>query len=180
MVRGRSITIAAVLLCAAAGAARAQEPKSAALAKQLSQLLDQKKLDAVAAPDPQNAGVYAAALYFSGTQMLVVSAKYSAPQLMNDKLAKKNYRDVYIDLSSASVPGSKTFVIDLNCDGLQPKASGDEPGDSYEHGDTHLAFEGSKKAKMKDEDYDKTFAEADAAYAQMLQLLINELKTSGA
>ena len=82
-----------VVLAAPAAPAAAQGTKSADLAKQLVQLLDARKLDAIAAADGGAPGAYAAALYFPGTQLLVVSAKYAAPPLLDDKLAKKG-RDV--------------------------------------------------------------------------------------
>ena len=72
-------------------------------------------------------------LYFQGSQLLVVSAKYAAPPLLVAKIKEQNYRDVYIDLSSASVAGSKVFVIDAGVDGLAPKP-GDSGADSYEQG----------------------------------------------
>src|SRR5262245_47466265 len=128
MVRTFAVLIAVSLMAPAA--LRAQDAKSVDLAKQLAQLLDEKKLDNIAAPDAQTPGSFVAALYFQGTQLLVVSAKYSAPQLLTDKIAKKEYREVYIDLSSASVPGSKVFVMDTYADGLVAKPKGDSPADS--------------------------------------------------
>ncbi len=83
-----------------------------------------RKLDAIAAADPSEPGAFVAALYIQGSQLLVVSAKYAAPPLLTAKIKAKEYRDVYIDLSSASVAGSKVFVIDQNCDGLAPKPDG--------------------------------------------------------
>jgi hypothetical protein len=176
MVRTLAVLFAVVL--AATTTARAQESKSSDLAKQLAQLLDEKKLDAVAAADPQSAGTFAAALYYPGTELLVVSAKYSAPSLLNDKLAKKDFHDVYVDLSSASVAGSKIFVMDMFADGLFAKPKGDTPPDSIERGDTSVTFDGDpKKAKMTDAAYAKAFQEADAAYAQILQLLISKVRS---
>src|SRR3954471_5805116 len=96
----------------------AQESKSADLAKQLAQLLDGKKLDAIAAADAQNPGSFFAALYFPGTQLIVVSAKYSVPSMLTDLLARKDYRGVYTELASASIPESKLFVMDTYADGL--------------------------------------------------------------
>lgn len=175
MSRGCAVIMSALLL--SAPVASAQEGKSPDLAKQLTQLLDQKKLDSVAAADPQNAGTFAAALYFPGSQLLVVSAKYAAPTLLTDKIAKKDYREVYIDLSSASVAGTKLFVIDANCDGLSAKSNEDQAADSYEFGKTQVSFEGAKKAKMSDADYGKAFSDADTSYSRVLQLLINQLKS---
>jgi len=176
MKRVQAVLFAAVLIMPAAAAA--QEPKSVALVKQLGQLLDDKKLDAIAAADPAAPDVFVAALYFPGTQLLVVSAKYAAPKLLTDKLATKDYRDVYVDLSSASVAGSKTFVMDTFADGLLPKPKGDSPADSVERPSGTMSFDGDpKKAKMSEADYTKAFEECDAAYGKMLQLLIAKLKS---
>src|SRR3954447_14343327 len=77
----------------------AQESKSAPLAKQLAAALDAAKLDSIAAADPDAPDAFAAALYFPGMQFLVVSGKYSVPQLLATRLTKKEYRDVYLDLN---------------------------------------------------------------------------------
>jgi hypothetical protein len=175
MVRGCSAALAVLALSASVAAA--QDLKSPDLAKQLAQLLDQKKMDAVATADPQNLGTYTAALYFPGSQLLVVSAKYAAPPLLNEKIIKKSFRDVYIDLSSASVAGTKLFVIDANADGLVAKPGEDQAADNYENAGKTLVLEGAKKAKMKDEDYDKAVTDADQAYCHMLQLLINQVNS---
>lgn len=176
----RFAVVAFTVLCCLPAAARAQDTKSPELAKQLAQLLDQKKLDSLAAKDPQDPGTFHAALYFPGTQLLVVSAKYTAPALLTDLLAKKDYRAVYVELSSASVPGSKVFVMDIYADGLMMKPSGDQPPDSVERAGTQSTFDGGwKKAKIAEADYMKSYSDADAAYAHVLQLLINQLKGSG-
>src|SRR5688572_1633223 len=80
----------------------AQESKSSALAKLLSATLDAAKLDSVAAKDPASPDGFCAALYFGGAQLLVVSAKYPVPQHLLERLAKKEYRDVYLDLNGAA------------------------------------------------------------------------------
>jgi len=160
--------------------ARAQELKSAELVKQLTGLLDQKKIDAIAAPDALNPGAYVAALYFPGTQLLVVSAKYSAPAMLTELLARKDYKAVYAELTSASVPGSKLFVNDVYANGLALKPSGSNPPDSIESGATQATFDGAwKKAKIAEADYIKSYNDADAAYTRVLQALINQLKTAG-
>ncbi len=171
------VAVAAVAVLSLATTAPAQDSKSAPLAKQLTQVLDTAKLDSVAAADPAEAGTFVAALYIQGTQMLVVSAKYSAPSLLTDKLGKKEYREVYIDLNSASDPRTKIFVMDQYADGLVAKPDGDKPADTWEQGKTTLVFDGdAKKAKMSDDQYQKAFDDADTRYARILSLLLAQAK----
>lgn len=170
----------ALLLSSFTLPAGAQDLKSGDVARQLTQLLDSKKLDTVAVADQQNPGTYIAAMYFPGTQLLVVSAKYSAPAMLTELLARKDFRGVYVELSSASIQSSKLFVMDAYANGLMPKPSGDQPADSIDRGGTLSTFDGGwKKAKVTEADYMKTYGDADAAYTQLLQLLVNHLKTSG-
>lgn len=177
---GAARVVAAALVAAfAAAPVAAQESKSAAAAKELGTTLDQLKLDAIAAPDPSEPGVFVAALYFAGAQLLVVSAKYSAPTLLVDKLAKKEYRDIYIDLSSASIPATKVFVMDQGANGLAFKPDGDAPADSWEHANKTTMFDGEwKKAKLTEEEYTKAFSSSDARYAQILSLLAAQARKS--
>ena len=162
---------------AAAPSAWAQEGKSGALAKQLAAALDAAKLDSVAAKDPNAADTFIAALYFPGAQLLVVSAKYTAPQLLDARLTKKEYRDTYIDLSSASVPESKVFVQDALADGLKAKREDNQPFDIYEVAGKPVAFDGDwKKQKLSEQDYMKAFGSADDRYSNMLNALIAQLK----
>src|SRR5579872_1596392 len=174
IVRG---SLAAMLVCLAASGAAAQESKSAPLAKQLAAALDAAKLDAVAAKDPAAPDLFVAALYFPGSEILVVSAKYSAPSLLVDKLAKKQYRDVYIDLNSASVPASRVLIEDSGADGLRAKRDENQPIDVYEENGKRTMFDSDwKKQKLSEQEYMKTFSTADDRYAQILTMLIAQLK----
>ena len=140
------VCLAGALVLSVCAAASAQGSKSAALAKELSAALDAAKLDSIGAKDPVNPEQFVGALYFPGAQLLVVSAKYAAPLAMTEQLAKKNYRDVYLDLSSASVAGSKIFVEDLGGDGLAAKPGDNQPFDTYEAaGGKRTAFDGDWK-----------------------------------
>jgi len=172
------VCLAGALVLSVCAAASAQGSKSAALAKELSAALDAAKLDSIGAKDHVNPEQFVGALYFPGAQLLVVSAKYAAPLAMTEQLAKKNYRDVYLDLSSASVAGSKIFVEDLGGDGLAAKPGDNQPFDTYEAaGGKRTAFDGDwKKQQLSEADYMKTFADADAAYSEMLQALIAQAK----
>ena len=170
----------ALLLASFTVPAAAQDLKSGDVARQLTQLLDSKKIDTIAVADAQNPGTYIAAMYFPGTQLLVVSARYAAPAMLTELLARKDFRGVYVELSSASVQSSKVFVMDAYANGLLPKPSGTQPSDSVDRGGTVSTFDGGwKKAKITEADYLKSFGDADAAYAHLLQLLINHLKASG-
>ena len=166
-----------VLALSIPAAALAQESKSGPLARQLAAALDAAKLDSIAAKDPASADVFVGALYFPGTQLLVVSAKYAVPLSLNDRLAKKEYRDAYLDLSSASVPATKAFIEDLGADGLKAKRNEGQPYDSYEVAGKRTAFDGDwKKQNLSEDDYMKAFAAADDRYAQMLTALLAQVK----
>jgi hypothetical protein len=168
---------AAVVVLSLSTVASAQESKSAPLAKQLAAALDAAKLDCIAAKDPSAPDVFVAALYFPGVQLLIVSAKYSVPQLLNERLAKKEYRDTYLDLNGASVPASKVFLEDPGADGLKAKREENQAFDSYEADGKRTMFDGDwKKQKLSEQDYMKAFADADVRYTQILTALIAQLK----
>lgn len=179
---GRTCLLAAGVLCIAAfstGAA-AQDSKSAAVAKELVHQLEAAKLDGIAAADPTAPGSFVAALYIPGTQLLVVSAQYSAPPLLAERIAAKDYRSVYVDLQSASVRGTKVFVQDQGADGLTSRPDGDQPADSWDEKDKTLAFDGEwRKAKLTEADYAKSFGDADERYTRMLQALVAQAKGVG-
>ena len=155
----------------------AQEPKSAAPAKELSQLLASKKLESIAARMPDSREEFVGALAFPG-QLMVVWAKTTAPAIVNEKLIRKEYREIYIDLNSASVVESRHFVTDLGPDGLRFKPEQKQgPSDSHDAGAKTMRFDGSwREDKMSEADYMKAHAEADAAYAKAVQALIDEIK----
>jgi hypothetical protein len=157
----------------------AQDSKSAALVAELTKLMEQAKTDSIAAQYPGVPDQFVAALFFSGTQLLVVSAKYSAPVYLTEKLAKKSYQDIYIDLSSASMPNTKDFISDLGADGLKARRRENEPFDTAEIRGKTTTFDGDwNKAKLSEQEYMKAFADADEEYARMLQILIDQLKKS--
>jgi len=168
--------LAAFLLLAPA-AAFAQESKSAASVSELVKALDAMKLDAYAvkgsAPNE-----YVGALYFPGTQLLVVSAKFDTPDRANSLLTMKNYRDLYIELNSASVPNSKIFIADLGTNGLKPKKDG-TLYDTADVGGKSYNFDGDwKKAKISEDDYVKAYSTTDEQYLHMIQALLAGLKKS--
>jgi hypothetical protein len=167
--------VAGLLAVSVALPASAQDSKSAPLAKQLAAALDAAKLDSIAAKDPDAPEAFAAALYFPGTQMLVVSGKYSVPQLLTTRLANKEYRDVYLDLNGAAT--AKIFIEDPGADGLKAKRESNQPFDQAEMAGKRTMFDGDWKAqKLSEQDYMKAFSAADERYAQILTALLAQLK----
>src|SRR5262245_19579999 len=75
---------AGVLATAGAAAAPDDGSKSATAALALCKQLEQAKLQYVAARDPKDPARYVAAMHFPGQQLMVVSAKYGAPALLNE------------------------------------------------------------------------------------------------
>ena len=113
-----AVFAAAFCVCAVLPvAAAAQESKSAPLAKQLAQVLDQAKLESIAAADPTT-GAFVAALYIPGTQLLVVSGMFDAPAIGAERISRKEYRDLYMDLQGAAKAGTRVFAQDVSADGL--------------------------------------------------------------
>jgi len=166
-------SIALVILLAVPAGALAQESKSAALASELAQLLDAKKLDTIAA---KAADQYVGAIYISGAELLVVSGKTAATDRMNLLLSQKSYRDVYQDLFSAADAKSKVFITDLGANGLKFKNT--QP-DSVEVAGKTVSFDGDwSKAKISEQEYTKAYQTSDEQYSQMLQALIAALKKS--
>lgn len=169
--------ITAILLLVLGAPAWAQEPKSAALAKELNELLSSRKLDSIAARMPDSGEEFVGALAFPG-QLMVVWAKTTAPSLVNEKLIKKEYREVYIDLNSASIVETRHFVTDLGPDGLRARPEQKQgPADMHDMGTKSMRFDGSwREDKMSEADYMKAHSDAEAAYMKAVQALIDELK----
>jgi hypothetical protein len=157
-------------------AAGQESNKTQGLAKQLTDLLQTQKLDAIAAKTGEDH--FAAILFIPGVQMLVVSARYAAPALLNEKIIGRQYRDVYLDLASASVPDSKLFIEDMQADGLRPVRAGNTPFDIVTRG-VGAAFrcDGDHKTKKISEDeYRRTYTDFEGAYEKILVALLEQAK----
>jgi hypothetical protein len=169
----RCLAVASVLACAPA-LASAQDSRSAQLAAELRKLLDAQKMDSVAAK--LGTDEFIGALYFPGSQLLVVKARYTAYERMDENIAKKAYRDVYIDLNSASVPETKVLIADGGADGLYARRRQNQL-DTAEVGGKGYSFDGDwRKAKITEQEYTKAFQSSDAAYISMLEALVAEMK----
>jgi hypothetical protein len=170
----RIIGCASAAFVLLAAPALAQDSRSSQLALELAKMLDTMKLDAVAAKIEGDQ--YVGALYFPGSQLLVVRARYIVPERMDAALQGGKYRDVYIDLNSASIKDTKLLVADLGANGLQ-LGRRNQPYDTVDVGGKSIAFDGDwGKAKISEAEYTKAFETNDAEYQRMLQALVAQLK----
>ena len=151
------------------GSAGAQESQSAPLATELSEIMAAGQLDAVAVKDASDEGRYIAALAFPG-QLLVVSAQYEVPLYVDQKIENRQFRDVYIDLNTASIDGTKVLVTDVGANGLLANDAG---VDMYDDGSGVLRLDGTGTA---DVDYESAVADADREYARLLRALIDQAR----
>jgi hypothetical protein len=97
--------------------------------------------------------------------------------LLDERIGKKEYRDVYIDLNSAGSPGTRVFVEDLGPDGLKPRREENQPFDSIEMGGRRTTFDSEwRKQQLSEPEYLKLFSAGDERYTQMLTALLAQLK----
>jgi hypothetical protein len=173
----RAVICSLVLVSLVPALASAQESKSSALAKQLAAALDAGKLDSIAAKDPSSPDLFVAALYFPGAQLLVIAGKYAVPQLLSERVGRKEYRDVYLDLNGASAADSKVFIEDPGADGIRAKREENQAFDQCEIGGKRMMFNGDWKAqKLSEDDYMKAYSAADDRYSQILSALLAQAK----
>jgi hypothetical protein len=177
--RARTPVIALVLLglLALPPGAWAQQPPStsAPLATELAKLLDARKLDAAAGrlgPDE-----FVGAMYFPGSQLVVLGAKTSVRDRMTYLLLQKSYKDLYVELNGTVDRQSRVFVTDLGANGLKFRNAKGEAPDSVEVGGASATLDGEwRKAKLSEADYSKNFQAHDDRYRRMLEALLTELK----
>ena len=159
----------------------AQDSQSASAAAALTALLDARKLDAIATRDPDQPGNFVAALYFSGSQLLVISSPYPQPALLDKRIAAGDYRDVYVDLNSALSHEGQFFVMDLLGDGLRRACERDQPFDSTaRNGASQVEFDGNwERQKLTEAAYDARFGQDDVRYAHLLAALAGAVRGPG-
>ena len=170
-------TVCVLGLTLAAHAGEDDASVSLAPAARLAMLLDVHALDAFAAADPETPGRYAAVLYFPRIQMLTVAGTYAAPALLDALLAKGDYRQVYLDLSTAAAREGRLFVEDFGAPGIRPSRQDDMPFDRVWRDTTRqVTYDGEwVPQKLSEAAYRDRFAADDADYAHVLQVLIDGL-----
>jgi len=148
---------------------------SAPLASELAEILSSRQLDAVAAryTEGNETDRFVAALAFPG-QLLVVSARYAVPVYVVQKIDGGLYRDVYIDLNSASIADTKVLITDSGADGLIARS---DTIDLYDSGTDVVRFDGDRSGReLSQDDYNEAFSEADAEYSRLLKALIAQVR----
>jgi hypothetical protein len=161
----------------AASPAAQDTSQSAAPAASVKGLLEKLKLEVIAARDPDAPGHYIAALYITDSQLLVVSAPYAVPAVMDKLIADGKFMDAYQSMHSVGSHQGHFFVVDLLADGLKRVCEKNEPFDSVSiDGAPPISFDGKwEPQKLTEQEYNAQFSNDDARYARMLQVLATEL-----
>jgi len=173
--------VCAVVAFVWAPPATGQESQSASAAATLTQLLGERKLDAIAARDPSQPDRFIAALQFPGSQLLVIASVHPVPAVVEQRLAQQQYRDVYTDLHGSTVREGRVFVTDLQANGLQRTREPNTPFDIvYRNGVDQASYDADWKGqKLTESQYNERFLKDDAEYARMLNVLIEALRKPG-
>lgn len=162
-----------LLLSGAAASAQRQAGTSVAAVRELSAFLASHNQAAIAARDPES-GAFIAALYYPGTQLLVVSGNPPAAAAVQAQLTAKNFQDVYAALQDGAAATGRLFVQDLGADGLID--GGDTIDVVYDQGKQTL-FDGNPRGhKLSEKAYRDAFTSADTRYAHMVTVLLNEAR----
>ena len=170
-----AIASLAAALAAPAAAEDAKPSKSSVQAAALAKQLALAKLQYIATKDPTEPGRFVAAMHLPGNQLMIVSAKYGAPALLNEKVLLGKFQDAYMDLNSASDASTRIIVEDIRADGFALTKSKDMMRDSFQANGKRVVFDFDwRKQKLTQAEYFSTLEAADTQYARMLELLIAE------
>ena len=172
---GRSLTLVLLVATLVSAAPVDRTSHSATIATKLAKALSEQRLDAIAAQDPDEPDRFIAALFFADSQLLVVSARYASRSLLEARLAQKQYRDVYLDLSGSSIAGTSILFQDMNADGLCARR--DQATDVvYDGSQTAKIFDGDWDKHKSDNTYEQQFVVADQQYSRVLSILLAQLR----
>jgi|SRR5215831_3213632 len=170
-------TLCTFVALGVAAAAQHAPGASATPVKELAAYLTSHNQTAIAARDPDS-GVFIAALFYPGVQLLVVSAKPASPDALAAELAAKNFQDVYAALQDGALRAGRLFVQDLGADGLAD--GGDSVDVVYDQGQQTL-FDGNPRShKLSEKAYRDAYTSADTRYAHMVTVLLTEAKRAAA
>ena len=151
----------------------AQTFASGDAAQTLIAALDRLGLEAIAAVDPSEPDTFVAALKIQGGRLLVVQARHPSVDGILQRLAARQYRDVYLDLQGTPTQKGKFFVQDAGANGIRTTLPGSVEVDVlYEDGQRQTLFDGNLIAQqVTAAEYEARLAAADVRYARLLTLL---------
>ena len=151
---------------------------SADAARELVRLLDNKGINAVAAVDPAEPGRFIAALYFAGSQLLVVSARHPSVDGVTHRIQMGQYREAYLDLQGTPTREGKLFIQDSGADGILAALPDSGAVDVlYEDGVRQTLFNGDiANQKLTQAEYEARLESADASYARLLRVLTDVVR----
>lgn len=175
------VSLLAGMVAVGPAVASGQDVASAKLATRLAERLGSEGTTAFAASVPGDAARFVAALYIPGVQLLVISATYPTPALLRERIAKGEYRQVYMDLNGAGDRPGRFFVEDLGTDGLRPERERNGPFDiTWRDGAQRTMYNGEWREQQFTEDEYRSRFEKDASeYAELLQVLLAAQRPPG-
>jgi hypothetical protein len=165
-----TLILTAVLSAAAADAGQFE---SADAVYGLTRAMERSGLDAIAAPVPDEPGMFVAALYLPARTLLVVSARHPSTERIANQIALRRYRQVYVDLLGTPTPQGRFYLHDANADGILTVLPGSGDVDILrEDNGRQTLFNGDNASQgLTPEEYDEQLAAADARYALLLTVL---------
>jgi hypothetical protein len=173
-----AVVVAATIIALSIGSKG--ESRSAALAAQLSLVMVQQKLEAIAAKDPSADDRFVAALLFPGVQLLVTAGAYPVPSLLHQQIDQRLFREVYYALQGAPNHDTRVFFHDMGADGLRGER-GAAVDILYERVTQQTVFDGNwAKHGMTEQTYVEKLAKADAEYSRLLALLLERIRPAHA
>jgi len=142
-------------------------------AQQLEYFLGHTGLNAVAAIDADDPGVFIAAVRVGGN-LLVVRARHPAVEELSTRIVAKEYFKVFVDLIATPTPAGKFFVRDEGGDGVLSGVPGAGNIDVVrEDGRRQIVFNGDFSGQgLTATQYDATLVRTDAEYARLLARLL--------
>ena len=169
----RTALVLLLALVMAAPILGAQTFASGDAAQELIAALDRIGLEAIAAVDSSEPDTFVAALKIQGGRLLVVQARHPSVDGLLQRLAARQYRDVYLDLQGTPTQKGKFFVQDAGANGILTTLPGSIEVDVlYEDGERQTLFDGNLVAQhVTAAEYEARLAAADVRYARLLTLL---------
>jgi hypothetical protein len=117
---------------------------------------------------------FVAALHTPGVQLLVMSARYQVPVLLRELIAKRDYRQVYLDLNSAGERSGRFFAEDLGADGLRADRERDRPFDITWRDAVQRTLYNSnwKEQQLSENEYRARLTKDATEYGKVLRVLL--------